>query len=280
MTEQPDTKELTVIYDTPRGEIKLTPAIIKKYLVRGDPQHITDQEIAFFMKLCEFQQLNPWLNEAYIIKYGTAPATLVTGIEAFLKRASRNKKYRGHKVSCLGEVPDITAVAEVYVEGFFNPVSVEVEYKEYVGKKKDGTINKMWAGKPKTMTKKVALCQALRQAFPEDLGGLYTEEESGDGLVGKPASSFAEKMKQGADAGVNDAGNPSKVKPDLFQVEETLPAITIDQLKKLSAVLEKNNLSKKEAYIDYINKEYKLNITEADELSSEMADRIIKDLEV
>jgi hypothetical protein len=35
----------------------------------------------------------------------------------------------------------------------------------------------MWASKPTTMIRKVALSQALREAFPDDMGGLYEPEE-------------------------------------------------------------------------------------------------------
>ncbi len=36
-----------------------------------------------------------------------------------------------------------------------------------------------WAAKPGTMIRKVALVQALREAFPEDLQALYDAEEMG-----------------------------------------------------------------------------------------------------
>ena len=55
----------------------------------------------------------------------------------------------------------------------FNTVSLD----EYLGKKKDGTVNSQWASKPATMIKKVALVQALRDAFPSVLGQMYTPEE-------------------------------------------------------------------------------------------------------
>ena len=48
---------------------------------------------------------------------------------------------------------------------------------EYIGRKSDGTVNSQWAVKPATMIRKVAKMQALREAFPEDLQGLYAAEE-------------------------------------------------------------------------------------------------------
>ena len=51
--------------------------------------------------------------------------------------------------------------------------------EEYAGRKKDGSLNGQWSKKPATMIRKVALVQALREAFPKALGGLYTAEEQG-----------------------------------------------------------------------------------------------------
>lgn len=169
-------------FEATGGEVVLTKDLVKKYLVSGDANSVTDQELTMFMQLCRYQKLNPWLKEAYIIKYGSAPATLVTGKEAYMKRAKRNPKYQGHEavVSTDGQ----SATAKVYVEGYVVPIEVTVCLDEYIGKKKDGTVNSQWAGKPRTMLRKVALSQALREAFPEDLGGLFTEEEGGSTVKG------------------------------------------------------------------------------------------------
>ena len=51
--------------------------------------------------------------------------------------------------------------------------------EEYAGRKKDGSMNGQWSKKPATMIRKVALVQALREAFPKALGGMYTAEEQG-----------------------------------------------------------------------------------------------------
>lgn len=155
-------------------DIELSPSIVRKYLVNGQG-NVTDQEITMFIKLCEYQHLNPFLREAYLIKYGNSPATIVTGKETFLKRAVKNPRYKGHETSISDDGKK--AYAKVYVENYSVPVSIEVDFNEYVGKKADGTINRTWSEKPHTMLKKVALVQALREAFPEDFGGMYSQEE-------------------------------------------------------------------------------------------------------
>ena len=174
--------------------VKLSPSIIRNYLVNGNGE-VTDQEVAMFLNLCRFQHLNPFLREAYLIKFGSQPATIVTGKDAITKRAMRNPKYAGQKAGVVifheesGEleyrngslVMDgeklVGGWAKVYVKGYEVPIEVAVSYQEYVGTKKDGTVNSQWATKPATMIRKVALVQALREAFPEDLGGMYSSEE-------------------------------------------------------------------------------------------------------
>ena len=54
---------------TPKGDLKLSPEIVKKYLVNGNGS-ITDSECAMFLALCKYQNLNPFLKEVYLIKYG------------------------------------------------------------------------------------------------------------------------------------------------------------------------------------------------------------------
>ena len=180
-------------------EVKLTPAIVKNYLVSGDKDRVTDQEVAMFINLCKFQGLNPWLREAFIIKYGSKPATLVVGKDAFTKRAERHPQYDGFKAGVIvisnGEVqyregmfalPSEEVVggwAEVYRKDRSVPVRSEASVMEYAGRKADGTLNSQWQSKPATMIRKVALVQALREAFPEDLGGMYVAEEQGQDPV-------------------------------------------------------------------------------------------------
>lgn len=163
-------------YTSQAGDkIQLTPETVKQYLVSGDANKVSDQEIKMFLELCKYQKLNPFLKEVYLIKYGNSPATIVTGKEAFLKRATKNPIYRGHKTGISDDGQ--TAWAEVYKESFEFPIRVEVDFEEYVGKKGSGEVNAQWKSKPKTMLKKVALVQALRESFPDALGGMYTEEE-------------------------------------------------------------------------------------------------------
>lgn len=196
IAKKPQTNDKVVEYKCGEEIVKLSPSIIRNYLVNGNG-NVTDQEIGMFLNLCRFQHLNPFLREAYLIKFGNQPATIVTGKEAITKRAMRNPKYAGQQAGIVifhsdsGELEYrpgallmkdeqlIGGWAKVYVKDYDVPIEAVVSYDEYVGVTKEGAVNSQWAKKPATMIRKVALVQALREAFPEDLGGLYASEEVG-----------------------------------------------------------------------------------------------------
>ena len=185
----------TMIFKVGNDQVKLNPSIVRKYLVNGQGS-VTDQEIVYFMHLCKSRQLNPFIKEAYLIKYGQEPATMVVARDALEKRAIKNVQYNGKKVGIyvmnketnelikrdgtiyIKETEKlIGAWCTVYRKDWENPVSVEVNLDEYIGRKKDGTANTNWTNKPVTMITKVAKAQALREAFIEELEGMYEQEE-------------------------------------------------------------------------------------------------------
>ena len=61
---------------TLEGGQVLNVETVKNYLVRGNGD-ITDQETLMFIELCKAQHLNPFINEAYLIKFGSQPAQTI-----------------------------------------------------------------------------------------------------------------------------------------------------------------------------------------------------------
>lgn len=174
-------------YEVNGEEINLTMNTVKKYLVRGNADKITDQEVIMFMNLCKFQRLNPFLNEAYLVKFGQ-DAQIITGKEAFMKRAESHEQYDGFKagIIVLDKEGDLTrregtfklpeeklvgGWSRVYRADRKMEVVAEVSIEEY--SKNQST----WKSIPATMIRKVALVQALRESFPAELGAMYTSEE-------------------------------------------------------------------------------------------------------
>lgn len=192
--QQQNNKGVEVI-KTDSGEVKLSIQTIRQYLVNGQG-NVTDQEAMMFLGLCKGQKLNPFIKEAYLIKYGDKqPATMVVSKDVFMKRAIKNPDFEGIEsgvivLNSYGEVEYkkgafylkdreqlVGAWATVHRKSWKYPISLEVNYDEYVGRKTNGEVNSQWASKPATMIIKVAETQALRKAFVEDLQGMYDESE-------------------------------------------------------------------------------------------------------
>lgn len=139
----------------------------------------TEKEIALFLNIAKLNNLNPFNREIYIVKYGSYPASILTGYEVYLKRAERSGKYAGFKAWIEGEIVNgnMKACIEVPRKDWDKPLYHEVEYSEYVGKTSAGIPTRFWKDKPKTMLKKVVISQAFRFAFPDELSGLpYTDQ--------------------------------------------------------------------------------------------------------
>jgi hypothetical protein len=86
-----------VEYESNGEMVKISPTMIRRYLVNGGG-NVSDGEVMMFMSLCRYQHLNPFLREAYLIKYGSNdPATIVTGKDVFTKRANADPRYKGKK---------------------------------------------------------------------------------------------------------------------------------------------------------------------------------------
>jgi phage recombination protein Bet len=183
--------ESMVSYTTPAGDVNLSASMIMKYLTRGGGM-VTKQECIMFLNLCKYNQINPFLNEAYLIKYGNQSAQMVIGKETFLKRANNSSNYKGFKAGVIilrnNEVMELDGCfyldkdeliggwAEVHTTNRI-PLKHTVKLSEFIQKKKTGEVNSNWKQKPGSMVRKVALCQALRECLPETYQGLFSEEE-------------------------------------------------------------------------------------------------------
>ena len=181
-------------YEADGTEVVLTDDDIRWVLAKN--QNVTNEELKLFVELCVAHRLNPFIREAYIVKYGDQPASLLIGKDVWVKRAARNPRYQGHQagVTFIGQDGKIRrregsmlldgefligGWAKVYIKGYQVPLYDEVGFDEYAGKKKDGTLNSQWTKMPGTMIRKCALVHVLREAFPDEFGGCYDAAEMG-----------------------------------------------------------------------------------------------------
>lgn len=175
-------------YQVAGQDVNLSYATVRNFLTKGGGQ-VTDADLVLFISICKYNQLNPFLNEAYLVKYGTAPASMIVSKEALMKRAEACEKYEGIQAGVIvlrdKEIIEVEGTfylstdklvggwAKVYRSDRKFPIISRVRFEEY--DKGQST----WKEKPSTMIKKVAQVQALREAFPAQLGAMYTAEEQG-----------------------------------------------------------------------------------------------------
>ena len=154
----------------------------------------TDQEAANFLQLCRGMGLNPFVRDAYLIKYGDKEASMVVGKDAFTKRADAHPQFGGMESGVIVRIGDKEPVnrkgtlvldGESLVGGWARvarsdrklDTDTTVSFKEF------DTGRSMWQRMPGTMIEKVAIVKALRTAFPATFSGLYDQAEMGIDLT-------------------------------------------------------------------------------------------------
>lgn len=188
---QPATQEKALTYQSLGTDITLTKTIVRRMLCRGNAD-FTDEQINQFMLMCRANQLNPFLGEAYLTGYknsaGTSDVSMIVSKEALMKRAEACDKYEGiragvivrHKDGTLEDMEGnfydegdtlVGGWALVYRSDRKFPILSRVRLAEY------DKGRATWKSMPSTMISKVAKVQALREAFPAQLGAMYTREE-------------------------------------------------------------------------------------------------------
>ena len=82
--EKQETQGRRVEFEVNNEKVALSPSIVQQFVTKGNDK-ITKEEAVNFMMLCQYSKLNPFLNEAYLIKFKGYPAQQVVSKEAFMK---------------------------------------------------------------------------------------------------------------------------------------------------------------------------------------------------
>lgn len=150
----------------------------------------TDSEAFTFLKLCQARGLNPFLKEAYLIKYASGgAATVVVGKDAFTRRAEMHPKFDGFRAGVIVQSGDEIIEREGtflkkgedllggWAEG--HRKDRKIPLKHTVSRSEYDTGKSNWQKMPATMVRKVALVQMLRELFSSEFSGMYDGSEVG-----------------------------------------------------------------------------------------------------
>lgn len=146
-------------------------------------------DLKLFMAMASQYGLNPFKKEIYATyvwdsSRGREELTPIVSIHGLRKLARKGGVYTHTGAADLTMADDgktiISATVPVFGHWKKDEAPVEVTrytayFDEFARTKRDGSLNKMWSGKPRMMLIKCAEANALRQGF--DITGIFIEEE-------------------------------------------------------------------------------------------------------
>lgn len=137
----------------------------------------TSTELDMFLSICKATGLNPFKKEIWFIKTAQGPQ-IMCGINGYLAVANSHEAFDGMQTELLmKEGKMVGARAIVHRKDRKFPTIAEAYLHEF----QRGTP--IWQKMPRIMILKCAKALAIREAFVQELGGTYVQEELGHGDV-------------------------------------------------------------------------------------------------
>ena len=176
----------------PEGQSpKLYIELIKEHVMGLDKQKNPrpDEDLLLFLYTAKRTGLDPLTKQIYAVfrwdsRIGREKMAIQSGIDGFRLVAQRTGQYAGQDDVIYDPKDEATtypkkASVTVYkiIEGQRVPFTATARWGEYVATDRDGNPDLMWKKMPYLMLGKCAEALALRKAFPNELSGIYTEEE-------------------------------------------------------------------------------------------------------
>lgn len=177
--------EIIEFRDGPGEPVHVTADDVRRFICAN----ATDSELALFIEFCNRGHLDPLNNDAYLVKYGNAKASIITNYQVFNRRANRQENYGGIKSGVVvlfdGKIVKkkgsavYKIVGEKLIGGWAEVTFTDGKVPAYTELALDdySTGKSNWAKMPGVMIEKCAKAAAWRLAYPEEFKGMYTGEE-------------------------------------------------------------------------------------------------------
>jgi phage recombination protein Bet len=199
-------------------------------------------DLAVFFHQAKKTGLDPFARQIYLIERGGRYG-IQTSVDGLRIVAQRSGEYAGQagpfwcgedgvwKDVWIGKNPPYAAKVGVYRKGFSEPLYAVAKWDSYA------LSSPVWKKMPDLMLAKCAESLALRKAFPNDLSGLYSDEEmsqadSGQDSTVKPVRVTPEPVVVDAQpVGYIPSDIPTEAKWETI-MEELLQTAKKDELKQ------------------------------------------------
>lgn len=240
----------------------LTPAqadLVKRMLVRD--ANASDDELKLFLHVCQHMGLDPLSRQIYAIRR-KGKLVFQTGIDGFRLIADRTGRYApGREPTYHYDDDGKLVAATVYVkkqtaDGTWHECAATAHTAEY-----QVPENALWRTKQHVMTAKCGEALVLRKAFPQELSGIYTNDEMGEPDMPEGTDvAHVRVIEQHAPHGPGEVGVPKNV-------------VTAEQLAKIRDLGPKVGYGKAEFGRDHPG------LSSSNGLSAGQADALIVRLE-
>jgi phage recombination protein Bet len=182
------TQELVRYRASDGTDVSMSPSSIVTALAGGT--YVSDEDAMTIIARCKARGVNPLAGDAYVI-VRAGHATLQVSKDYYLRVAAAQPTYDGMEAGIVvakadgtlerrvGALVSSNPKVEKLVGGWAvvhdskrsHPSEAVVSLAEYDQKQS------LWRTKPATMIRKVAMVQALREAYPNAFTGIYDEAE-------------------------------------------------------------------------------------------------------
>ena len=249
--------DTSLVLDTERMEL------LRKTIANGAPQ----LEFEMFVADCNRRGLDPFAKQTYLIKRGNRWQQQ-TSIDGYRLIADRTGKYAGSDEPVFdtedaGHPNKATVTVWKIVNGQRCPFTASARWTEHVALF-NGKPGDTWERMPYLMLAKCAESAALRKTFPQELSGLYTNEEmqQADNMpepgiappepLQRPTSTAASLVETDRNkvaaryfAIVNEKGLTDDERKTLQRIAygvESAKDLTIDQMQQLAERIQQRSL--------------------------------------
>lgn len=171
------------------------------------------ESVVLVYDYCKARRLDPFKKPCHIVPMNVKDVKLdkyfwrdvvMPGIYEYRTTAHRTGEYLGHSIPEYGPVVEYKGVKApewcaitVYR---WNPKAqqkaefpVRIEFNEIAVTKRDGNLNDRWSTAPKMQLTKCTEAAALREGFPDELGGTHTVEEMEGRIIDSTAIDVSEQ---------------------------------------------------------------------------------------